>query len=187
MTEHEIAAEARYQDILDKRARALAAVPSAAGQRRLAQTVALVKVGAETFGVPVDGLREIVRAPPLTPLPGLPAWLPGILHLRGEVLCAVHLGQWFAIADPRPAQYLVVLDGAEFPLGLLVSAVAGFRDVHEDEFASGLGEAETTAARRPISRTTRDLVSILDLPTLVKNPDLRIAAGASPPSTVFAG
>lgn len=179
---NEAISEAKYQEVLEKRAQALALAPTARGERSLACTVALVGVGTEVFGVPVDGMHEIVRTPPITPLPSLPAWLPGIVQIRGEVLSAVHLGKWLGIEESGPAHYLVVLAGFEVPLGLLVSSVCGFRDVYQDELATGLREGEH--GRRPVSLTTRDLVSILDLPALVRSPDLRLmprgpAAGSS--------
>ncbi|MBI5546308.1 MAG: chemotaxis protein CheW [Deltaproteobacteria bacterium] len=166
--------EAHYQAVLEKRAQALAQAPKTLGERRLICTVALVGIGPEVFGVPVTGLREIVRAPPLTPLPGLPAWLPGIVQIRGEILSAVHMARWLGIAESAPPQYLAVLEGFELPLGLLVGSVLAFRDIWAEDLASGLSEDER--GQRPVSGTTRDLVSILDLEALVRSPDLRLGA-----------
>jgi len=171
--------EAKYQAVLEMRAQALAQAPTAREERRLAATVALVGVGSEVFGVPVAGMSEIVRTPPVTPLPGLPAWLPGIVQFRGEVLSAVSLARWFGLGESGPEPYLVVLAGFEVPLGLLVGSVLGFRDVFHDELAAGLHGAEQ--GRRPVTQTTRDLVSLLDLAALVRSPDLRLT-GRSPTS-----
>jgi chemotaxis signal transduction protein len=168
--------QARYEEILEKRAQALAQVPTSQGERRLAFTVALVGLGGEVFGVPVDGMSEIVRAPPITPLPGLPAWMPGIVQIRGEVFGVVDMARWLGVDEPGTQRYLVVLSGFDVPLGLLVGSVRGFRDIYADEFASALRPEEH--GRRPVSHTTRDLVSILDLPALVKSPDLRLSPRA---------
>ncbi|MGC4119891.1 MAG: chemotaxis protein CheW [Myxococcales bacterium] len=67
-----------YEELLDRRARALAAPPVAAGARTLLARVALVAVGTEKLGIPVAGMREIVRTPPVASLPGLPAHLAGV-------------------------------------------------------------------------------------------------------------
>lgn len=170
----EAISEAQYQAILERRARALAQVPPALGERRLIDTVALVGIGAEVFGVPVDGVREIVRTPPITPLPSLPAWLPGIVQIRGEILNAVHLARWLGIEERGPGPYLVVLAGGEVPCGLLVSSVLGFRQVYADELATELRAGDQ--GRRPISHTTLDLVSLLDHAALTRSPDLWPAA-----------
>jgi purine-binding chemotaxis protein CheW len=170
--------EAEYEAILEKRAEALAQAPTERAERKLSCTVALVGVGGEIFGVPVSGMQEVVRAPALTPLPGLPPWLPGIVQIRGEVLSAVSLAKWLGIERGGEEGYLVVLAGFEVSVGLLVDSVLGFRDVYEDELAGGLGEGER--GRRPVSQTTRDLVSILDLAALVRSPDLRLATRGSP-------
>ncbi|MGC4120787.1 MAG: chemotaxis protein CheW [Myxococcales bacterium] len=163
---------ARVDEVLEKRARALAATPERNAERRRLATVALVGVGGEVFGVPVGGLREIVRAPPVAPLPGLPDWLPGIVQFRGEVLSVVDLGRWFGVETETAAGYLVVLSGFKSALGLLVGSVLGFRDIYEDEVAAGLGDRA-----RPLLATTRDLVCVLDLPALSRSDDLRVATG----------
>ena len=170
--------QAMYEAILEKRARALAQVPLAQDGSPLVCSVALVGVGPEVFGVPIEAMHEIVRVPPITALPGLPAWLPGIVQIRGEVFGVVDLGEWFGIAEGREERYLVVLGGFKVPLGLLVGSVLGFRDVRADEIASGLRDGDCGV--RPVSFTTRDLVSVLDLDALARSPDLTLSPSGPP-------
>jgi purine-binding chemotaxis protein CheW len=40
----------------------------------------------ETYAVPIERVREIVKVPPLTEVPRAPAELVGVMNLRGEVL-----------------------------------------------------------------------------------------------------
>jgi len=174
--------QAQIDAVMERRARALAAAPQGLAERRKLATVALVGVGGETFGVPVDGMREIVRAPVLAPLPGLPAWLPGIVQIRGEILSVVDLARWFGIAVEGQPHYLVVLSDLDAPLALLVDAVLGFRDVHEDELASGLA-----AGGRPLLAITADLVCVLDLPALVRSDDLHLSAAPRSSSAPASG
>ena len=59
-------------------------------------------------------IAEIVRRPPLTPLPGLPAWLPGLAVVRGRLFSVVDLGRWLGVtaaSDPEPG-YLTLLEAA---------------------------------------------------------------------------
>jgi purine-binding chemotaxis protein CheW len=43
-------------------------------------------LGPETYALPIERLREIVKVPPLTEVPRGPAELLGVMNLRGEVL-----------------------------------------------------------------------------------------------------
>lgn len=164
---------AEIEAVLEKRARALAAAPAHEVLRPLLATTALVGVGAEVFGVPVEGVREIVKVPPITPLPGTPEWIRGVAQVRGEILCAVDLGRWFKVEGRQEPAYLVVLAGLEAALGLLVDTVNGFTDIHADEVVGGLRESH---GGRPVLATTVALVSVLDLPALASSADLIVGA-----------
>ncbi len=162
---------ARSQALLERRARQLATVPEKQVDRRVAATVAVVAAGDERFGIPVDGLRGILKAPPIAHLPGMPEWLPGIVQVRGELISALDLGRWFQVTDPAEPTFLAVVEGSRGALGLLVEAVEGFREVAEEEIAQKLTAAPRTAAR-PIRGTTRDLVTLLDIERLLESPQI---------------
>lgn len=147
---------------LRKRAEALAARQRTEGRRALVATIALVSVGEERLGIPVDGLREIARTPAIAGLPGLPPWLLGVAQVRGETLCVVQLGRLLEVDKPGSGAYLAVVENRRGTLGLLVDSVLGFQDVFEDEIADDL-QLPAAAGSRPIRATTRDLVTILDL------------------------
>jgi len=156
---------------LERRARQLAAVPEKQGDRRVAATVAVVAVGEERFGIPVEGLRGILKAPAIARLPGMPEWLPGIVQVRGELMSALDLGRWFQVAGGAEPAYLAVVEGSRGALGLLVESVEGFREVGEEEIAQKL-TAAPRAAGRPIRATTRDLVTLLDIERLLESPQI---------------
>jgi purine-binding chemotaxis protein CheW len=46
----------------------------------------LIPVALDLYAVPVDGVREVVRAPVLTRLPTAPALVLGLFNLRGEIV-----------------------------------------------------------------------------------------------------
>lgn len=170
---------ARDEAVLERRARQLAAVPEKQADRRIAARVAVVAVGEERFGIPVDGLRGILRAPPIAQLPGMPEWLPGIVQVRGELMSVLDLGRWFQVtgrgAEPT---FLAVVEGSRGALGLLVESVEGFREVGEDEIAQKL-TAAPRAVGRPIRATTRDLVTLLDIERLLESPQIIVGRDLS--------
>ena len=42
------------------------------------------RIGAETFGVPISIVREIVRVPAITAVPNAPDYIEGVINLRGK-------------------------------------------------------------------------------------------------------
>ncbi|MFC7736838.1 chemotaxis protein CheW [Roseomonas sp. GCM10028921] len=72
--------EARAARLMEERARRLAA-RGAAAPAVTAAPVLLVALGGETFGLPLDGVAEVLPAEPPCPLPGS---LPAVLGLRAR-------------------------------------------------------------------------------------------------------
>jgi purine-binding chemotaxis protein CheW len=86
----------------------------------------LLRLGPSTYALPVDAVREIVRLPPVTRVPGLPAFVAGLTNVRGRVLAVLDLRPLLDLDIPR-GQRLVILDGpggqaGRAAVGLVVDA-----------------------------------------------------------------
>src|SRR5258708_39393644 len=84
-------------------------------------------LGKQHFGLPVDQVTTVVPRATLTPLPGAPTDLIGLLRLRGA-LCPVidiraRLG--LAVAVPHIGECIVVMSSASAQVGLLVDGIVG--------------------------------------------------------------
>jgi two-component system, chemotaxis family, chemotaxis protein CheV len=53
------------------------------------------------YGINVAKVREIIRLPMLTELPGTPPFIEGIFDLRGVVIPVVNLAKWMGIEAPK--------------------------------------------------------------------------------------
>jgi chemotaxis signal transduction protein len=158
--------DTRYEEILARRAEILARTTSDEQERQVELTAALVAIGSERFAIPVGKLREIIKAPPIAVLPELPPWMPGIVQIRGELISVVDIARWFGLATGSQPELLAVIEGPEGPLGLLVDAVLGFRDIYSDEIATSFSRDET-AVGRPIRAITRSLIALVDVERLL--------------------
>lgn len=74
-------------------------------------------------------VREIVRGRPLARLPGAPAWVPGIMNLRGTLVTVVDLSARLGAAVEGPPRVVMVVEGAGKRFGLGVESVQGVADV----------------------------------------------------------
>ncbi len=124
--------------ILHARAQALAREEAA----RSVEYVQVVefRLSNETYGVDSSFVQEACPLRQLTPLPGIPSFILGLMNLRGRILSVVDLGQFFVL----PARGLtdlsrvLVLHSPQMEFGLLADAVLGMRQIPLDELQSGL-------------------------------------------------
>lgn len=175
----------RSLDVLKSRAESLAQRGRTAQRRLYDQPVAVVLIGAERMGLPVANLRSVIRVPPITEVVGLPAWLPGLVQVRGLLLTVVDLARWLEVPIRSTPNYLALLEFDRRPLGLLVEAVAGVREILTEDVVEQRGTAE--AGILPVRYTTRDLVAVLDLERLFAQADLHRSPSTADPRQQTSG
>lgn len=78
-----------------KNAPALAAATGGAGPQAPKVTLQFLRValGEQMLAVRIDAVREILELAPLTPLPLTPAFVRGVMNLRGAVVPVIDLGE----------------------------------------------------------------------------------------------
>src|SRR5436190_11175329 len=57
------------------------------------------KLSHESYGLPVLGVREIIRICPITPVPRMPAYIKGVINLRGKVIPILDLRAKFQLSS----------------------------------------------------------------------------------------
>jgi len=96
--------------------------------------VELISAG-ERLVVPAKGVRELMRFPPLTRVPGVHPWLKGVANVRGRLLTVVDLAGYLSgtMSTVGPAARVVALTGDAMAVGLLVDEVLGVRRYGDDD------------------------------------------------------
>jgi purine-binding chemotaxis protein CheW len=90
------------------------------------------RIADELYAFDVAKAREIVDLMPITPVPNVPAWIRGIMNLRGSVLPVLDLRQKFGLGRTETTQdtCIIIVDIAyadqAYTIGVLADAV---RDV----------------------------------------------------------
>jgi purine-binding chemotaxis protein CheW len=84
------------------------------------------RVGAQEFCIDIMGVREIRGWAAATPLPRAPAYVRGVINLRGAVLPIVDLAMRFGLGltEPTPRSVIIVVQVYQQVVGLLVDAVS---------------------------------------------------------------
>lgn len=77
----------------------------------------------ETFGINVFKVREVMRKPPITSSPDMPAAVKGMVSLRGALVPVVDLAEYIGIQPETPREVMIVTEYNGHTQGFLVEAV----------------------------------------------------------------
>ncbi len=129
-------------------------------------------LGAEVYGVEIDRVREVMRAPPITEVPRAPADVLGVITVRGEVVAVFDPRARLGLPPSGPADggRVVIVDDGGGPCGLQVDAVASVVRLLRGQVEAcptGLGGASGDCLEG-IGRDRDRLFTVLSVPALLK-------------------
>ena len=117
--------------VLKARAQALARQPGQAEAAGEHIEVVEFVLAHERYAVETRYVREVYPLENLTPLPCTPAFVLGIVNLRGEILSVIDLKKFFELPEKglTDLNKVIVLQSGNMRFGILADAVAGVRRV----------------------------------------------------------
>jgi purine-binding chemotaxis protein CheW len=142
----------------------------------------VTRIGRELYGLDALHVAGIRPAGHITPVPRAPAWVAGMVNVRGRVLSTVDLQRFFDLAPaesaPDEAGCLVVVEAPGMELALLVDDVLGVEAVplaRLQEAAGvlrGLPPEYVRGVAEYGAREPRALLDVLDLRAILADPRL---------------
>lgn len=119
------------QRILKARAQALALEPVQAEAANERLEVVEFLLAYERYAVESRYIREVYPLENLTPLPCTPAFVLGIVNLRGEILSVIDIKKFFDLPEQglTDLNKLVVLCSGNMLFGILADAIIGVRRI----------------------------------------------------------
>ncbi len=154
----------RKQELLRARAAALSSAP-VNQDREAAFDVIVFRICNERYGIESRFMKEVCAINALTMIPCTPAWLSGIINLRGRIVAVLNLIKLFNLPDTetetrKPA--VVVVGDHEFECGILAHEIAGHRTVFKDEIQETAHRTALEAPPKWLKNITADRLIILD-------------------------
>jgi purine-binding chemotaxis protein CheW len=100
--------------------------------------VIVFALGSEEYGVEVDKVRTIERMQPLTRVPKVPAFIKGVINLRGVVVPIIDLRDRFGLdhAEYNDNTRIIIVSAGEFEVGLIVDSANDVIDLDSNEIES---------------------------------------------------
>ncbi len=77
----------------------------------------------ETFGINVFKVREVMRTPPITSAPEMPAAVEGMVSLRGSLVPVIDLAKYAGVQTETPRDIMIVTEYNGHTQGFLVEGV----------------------------------------------------------------
>jgi purine-binding chemotaxis protein CheW len=159
--------------ILKTRAEALARehAPAATAGERL-EVVEFVLAG-ERYAVETRVVRDVYPLEQLTPLPCTPAFVLGIVNLRGEILSVIDIKKFFDLPEKglTDLNKVIVLESGAMRFGILADAITG---VHRIPVAGIQPSLPTLTGIRAeyLRGVTAGRTVILDAEALLTDPNI---------------
>lgn len=160
---------ARIEEILESRTRSLA-TRGAAPEARPTRSLLVCRAGAETVGLPLDGVAEVFPFRPCTPVPGAPTALVGLTGRGGALVSVVDLA---AALGTGPASregtggHVVALRRDGPRIGLRVDRVLSVTEAVVETAAEGLGRRAVAGYARAAHHTDEPGFAVIDLASLL--------------------
>lgn len=88
-------------------------------------------LGYETYGIESSYVREVYPLKELTPLPGTPPFVLGIINVRGRILSVIDIKKFFDLPDKglTDLNKVIILRSDSMEFGILADTILGVRAV----------------------------------------------------------
>lgn len=97
--------------------------------------VLVFELGHERYGLRITDIMEIVRPGRIFPVPSTPAYITGVINLRGNIVCVVDPMRKMELGAVTPDEEtrVIVVKYEKAPVALLVDRIIDVVDIHEKD------------------------------------------------------
>ncbi len=121
----------------------------------------------ETYGINVMQVREVLRYPEISPVPGAPDYVLGIINLRGNVVTVIDTRSRFGLMQGEITDNtrIIVIESERQVIGILVDSVAEVVYLRSSEIDStpSVGTDESSKFIQGVSNRDGKLLILVDL------------------------
>ena len=161
-----------------------------AASREATREVLVFVLGKEEYGVDILKVQEIRSYEKVTAIPSAPAYLKGVVNLRGIIVPVIDLRVKFGLADPRYDSFTVViiLRIAGRVIGIVVDGVSDVVGLAPGEVkaAPQLGALVDSSFLAGLATQGERMILLLDIEKFLSSGELNVlnqVAGAAKPGT----
>ncbi len=140
------------------------------------------RLGGEEYGIDILAVREIRAYEKPTRIASAPAFILGVVNLRGVIVPIVDLRIKFGIAQPAYNQstVVIILNVANRVLGIVVDSVSDVVPLTQQEIrpAPEFSSAIEASFIRGLASLSGSLLILVDIEALMTSPDMALVDAA---------
>ena len=150
-------------------------------EKTLTNQFVTFQLGAETYGISILKLNEIIAYQSCTTIPNVPGFIRGVLNLRGIVVPVIDLRERFGmeLKDYDQFTVILILDVSGRIMGLVVDAVSDVLTLNSDDvkprphFSTGI----STEFISGMGIKDKKFIILLDVDKLLSDDELNMVDG----------
>jgi len=158
-----------------------------AGSDQRAGKYLIFELGNEEFGISVLQVKEIMKLQAITTVPQTPAFLQGVINLRGRIVPVVGLRSKFNMPDQEATDRTCIvvvrveMKGGEQPMGIIVDGVVEvlLLGAEEIEDTPDFGRDVTTSYVRGMAKSKGKVKILIDIDRVLSSQELGSLASIS--------
>lgn len=88
--------------------------------------IVVFQIGNQLYGSPIHDVKEVVKAPDISPIPQTQDYILGVANVRGSVISIVDTESRVSASPamtPKDSDFILVINSEEFQVGILVKTV----------------------------------------------------------------
>ena len=129
------------------------------------------RLGDEIYGINVMQIREVLRHSEITPVPGAPGYVLGIINLRGNVVTVIDTRKRFGLAPGNIDEQarIVIVEVDTQVVGMLVDSVADVTYLRQSEIETtpNIGNEETSKFIQGVCNKDDELLILIELERMI--------------------
>jgi purine-binding chemotaxis protein CheW len=132
------------------------------------------RLSDEIYGINVMQIREVLRYTEITPVPGAPYFVLGIINLRGNVVTVIDTRKRFGLppGGVNNQTRIMIVEVQGQVLGLMVDSVAEviYLKQSEVEMTPNVSNDETSKFIQGVCNKNDELLILVDLEKMIEMP-----------------
>ena len=140
-------------------------------------------LGDELFGIGIRYVTEIIGIQPVNPIPEVPAYIKGIINLRGKIIPVIDMRLKFnkQAIDYTDRTCIVVIETQKLAVGLIVDRVAEVLSIGDSDIVPPPNVWAGTGGRylSGIGKAAGQVVLVLDCERLFSNEETDVISGTA--------
>ena len=131
-----------------------------------------IEMGAETFGIDIGFVDNILRMQRITRVPNVPAYVKGVINLRGEIVPIINLRSKMGleeIEETKATRIIIIKMEQVGKVGFIVDCVKEVVSISEEQVESIKHDSkdESTHFVSAVGKEANSIISLLDLNAVV--------------------